>query len=153
MTACKSFSLVVYNKKGQSHRGAGQWQQGKDLNGPMGGFHRDSGLSFAVSAPTPIDGVSHLLRPILDLRGLNKFLRPLRCKMLTVPRVRQAILQGNWFAVIDLEDAYFQIPIWEGHRHYLRFAFNGRTFEFCVLPFGNKPFTRCMDAVLGPLRH
>lgn len=28
------------------------------------------------------------LRPILDLRGKNKFLRPLRCKILTVPRAR-----------------------------------------------------------------
>ncbi len=96
------------------------------------------------------------LRPILDLRGLNKFLRPLRCKMLTVPRVRQAVHQGDWFATIDLEDAYFQIPIWEGHRRYLRFAVNGRTLEFCVLPFGislaPRTFTRCMDAVLGPLR-
>ena len=96
------------------------------------------------------------LRPILDLRGLNTFLRPLRCKMLTVPRVRQSILQGDWVATIDLEDAYFQIPIWEGHRRYLRFAFNGRTFEFCVLPFGislaPRTFTRCMDAVLAPLR-
>ncbi len=47
------------------------------------------------------------LGPILDLRGLNKFLRPLRCKMLTVPRVRQAVLQGDWFATIDLEEVYF----------------------------------------------
>ncbi|KAK7919192.1 hypothetical protein WMY93_010476 [Mugilogobius chulae] len=36
------------------------------------------------------------LRPILDLRSLNKFLRPLKCKMLTVPRVRQAVLPGDW---------------------------------------------------------
>lgn len=27
------------------------------------------------------------LRPIFNLRGLNKYLRPLKCKMLTVPRV------------------------------------------------------------------
>ncbi|KAK7899532.1 hypothetical protein WMY93_020385 [Mugilogobius chulae] len=96
------------------------------------------------------------LRPILDLRSLNKFLRPLKCKMLTVPRVRQAVLPGDWFATIDLKDAYFQIPIWEGHRRYLRFAFAGKTYEFCVLPFGislaPRTFTRCMDAVLGPLR-
>lgn len=68
----------------------------------------------------------------------------------------QAVLQGDWFATIDLEDAYFQIPIWEGHRRYLQFAFNGRTFEFCFLPFGislaPRTFRRCMDAVLGPLR-
>ncbi|KAK7929150.1 hypothetical protein WMY93_005545 [Mugilogobius chulae] len=93
------------------------------------------------------------LRPILDLRSLNKFLRPLKCKMLTVPRVRQAVLPGDWFATIDLKDAYFQIPIWEGHRRYLRFAFAGKTYEFCVLPFGislaPRTFTRCMDAVLA----
>ena len=41
------------------------------------------------------------LRPILDLRGLNRFLRPLKFKMLIVPRVRQAIQAGDWFANID----------------------------------------------------
>ena len=55
------------------------------------------------------------LRPILDLRELNKYLRPLRCRFLTVPRVRQTIKAGDWFATIDLKDAYFQIPIWPGH--------------------------------------
>ncbi|XP_030008050.1 uncharacterized protein LOC115431636 [Sphaeramia orbicularis] len=96
------------------------------------------------------------LRPILDLRGLNKFLRPLKCKMLSIPRVKQAVLVGDWFATVDLKDAYFQIPIWEGHRRFLRFAFDGKIFEFCVLPFGislaPRTFTRCMDATLGPLR-
>ena len=45
------------------------------------------------------------LRPILDLRGLNRFLRPLRCKRLIIPRVQQAIHQDDWFATIDLENA------------------------------------------------
>ena len=96
------------------------------------------------------------LRPILDLRGLNTFLRPLRCKMLSVPRVHQSILQGDWVATIDLEDAYFQIPIWEGHRRLLMFALGGRTFEFCVLPFAisqaPRTFTRGRGTVLAPLR-
>ncbi|XP_073319983.1 uncharacterized protein [Pagrus major] len=95
------------------------------------------------------------LRPVLDLRGLNRYLRPLRCKMLTVPRVRQAINQGDWFATVDLKDAYFQKPIWRGHWHFLRFQSGDRTYEFIVLPFGislaPRTFTRCMDAVLGPL--
>lgn len=96
------------------------------------------------------------LRPILDLRGLNKHLRPLRCRMLTVPRVKQAISAGDWFATIDLKDAYFQIPIWQGHWRFLRFGFEDRIFEFQVLPFGislaPRTFTRCMDAVLAPMR-
>ena len=96
------------------------------------------------------------LRPVLDLRGLNRYLRPLWCKMLTAPRVRQAINQGDWFATIDLKDAYFQIPIWRGHWRFLRFQSGDRTYEFMVLPFGislaPRTFTRCMEAVLGPLR-
>ncbi|XP_061576587.1 uncharacterized protein LOC133442594 [Cololabis saira] len=96
------------------------------------------------------------LRPILDLRVLNKHLRPLRCRMLTIPRVRQAVTMGDWFATVDLKDAYFQIPIWPGHWRFLRFGFEGRRYEFQVLPFGislaPRTFTRCMDAVLAPLR-
>jgi len=51
------------------------------------------------------------------------------------------------FAVIDLEDAYFQIPIWEGH--YLRFTFDRRTFEFCVFPFGMSLAPPYIDKVHG----
>lgn len=29
---------------------------------------------------------------------------------------------GDWFATIDLRDAYYQIPMWEGHRQFLRFT-------------------------------
>ncbi|XP_045927397.1 uncharacterized protein LOC123984519 [Micropterus dolomieu] len=96
------------------------------------------------------------LRPVLDLRGLNKYLRPLRCNMLTIPRVWQAIAAGDWFTPIDLKDAYFQIPIWQGHWRILRFGFKGRVFEFQVLPFGislaPRTFTCCMDAVIAPMR-
>ncbi|KAI4785203.1 hypothetical protein KUCAC02_037901, partial [Chaenocephalus aceratus] len=67
--------------------------------------------------------------------------------------VRQAIQAGDRFSTIDLRDAYFQIPIWEGHRRFLRFC-KDKFFELCVLPFGislaPRTFTRCMDAVLGP---
>ena len=59
------------------------------------------------------------LRPVLDLRGLNQYLRPLWCRMRTVPRERQAINQGDWFATVDLKDAYLEralvlpsVPIW-----------------------------------------
>ena len=96
------------------------------------------------------------LCPILDLRGLNRYLRPLRCRLLTVPRVRQAVTAGDWFATIDLKDAYFQIPIWRGHWRFLQFGFADRVYKFQVLPFcislAPRTFTRCMDAALSPLR-
>lgn len=58
--------------------------------------------------------------------------------------------------VVDLEDAYFQVPIWNRHWRFLRFVFDCREYEFQVLPFGislaPRTFTRCMEAALAPLR-
>lgn len=46
------------------------------------------------------------LSPMLDLRGLNCYLCPLIYKMLMVPKVKQAISFGDWFATIDLKVIY-----------------------------------------------
>ena len=59
------------------------------------------------------------LRPILDLRVLNKYLRVLSFKMLTHRHIVQSVRQGDWFTTIDLTDAYFHVPICPGHRKYL----------------------------------
>ena len=53
--------------------------------------------------------------PFCNLRGLNEYLRPLKYKMLTIPRVRHAVNKGDWVVIINLKNAYFQIPIWKGH--------------------------------------
>ena len=95
-------------------------------------------------------------RPILDLRQLNKFLKVLPFRMLRLRTVFQAIRAGDWFTTVDLCDAYFHIPIRPAHRRFLGFAFQGRAFEYNVLPFGlslsPRTFTKCMDAALIPLR-
>lgn len=44
---------------------------------------------------------------MLDLRGLNCYLCPLIYKMLMVPKVKQAINVGDWFATIDLKVTYW----------------------------------------------
>ncbi|KAL0202363.1 hypothetical protein M9458_000381, partial [Cirrhinus mrigala] len=64
--------------------------------------------------------------------------------------------QGDWFTTVDLQDAYFHIPIHKDHKKYLRFYFQGNAYEYNVLPFGlslaPRTFTKCMDAALIPLR-
>ncbi len=47
------------------------------------------------------------LRPILDLRVLNRALHKLPFKMLTHRRMINYIKPQDWFAAIDLKDAYF----------------------------------------------
>ncbi|MGL5128314.1 MAG: hypothetical protein ACRC7D_09175, partial [Aeromonas popoffii] len=56
------------------------------------------------------------LRPILDLRYLNKSLRRYKFKMLTIPVIVAGIRKGDWFTTIDLKDAYFHISILPQHR-------------------------------------
>ncbi len=46
------------------------------------------------------------LRPILDLRVLNRALHKLPFKMLTHRRMIKCIQPQDWFAAIDLKDAY-----------------------------------------------
>lgn len=48
------------------------------------------------------------LRPILDLRHLNKALVKRAFKMLTLKQILALVLPGDWFFSVDLKDAYFQ---------------------------------------------
>ena len=76
------------------------------------------------------------LRPILDLRRLNKHLHKLPFRMLTQRRILGSVRHQDWFVVIDLKDAYFHVSILPRHRPFLRFAFEGRAYQYKVLPFG-----------------
>ncbi len=53
-------------------------------------------------------------------------------------------------------NAYFHIQIHLQHRQFLKFAFQGKIYEFKVLPFGlslaPRIFTKCVEAALTPLR-
>ncbi len=51
------------------------------------------------------------LRPILDLRVLNRALHKLPFKMLTQKRIFGCVRPLDWFAAIDLKDAYFHVSI------------------------------------------
>ncbi len=96
------------------------------------------------------------LRPIRDLRVLNRALHKLPFKMLTHRRMIKCIQPQDWFAAIDLKDAYFHVSILPRHRPFLRFAFEGRAWQYRVLPFGlslsPRVFTKVVEGALTPLR-
>ncbi len=96
------------------------------------------------------------LRPILDLRVLNRALHKLPFKMLTQKRIFGCVRPLDWFAAIDLKDAYFHVSILPRHRPFLRFAFDSRAYQYKVLPFGlslsPRVFTKVVEAALIPLR-
>ncbi|ROL51349.1 Transposon Ty3-G Gag-Pol polyprotein [Anabarilius grahami] len=96
------------------------------------------------------------LRPIIDLRVLNRSVKKLKFKMLTLKQIIPQIRSEDWFVAIDLKDAYFHVSIHPSHRKFLRFAFGGEAYQYRVLPFGlslsPRTFTKCVDAALAPLR-
>lgn len=65
------------------------------------------------------------LHPIVDLRVLNKYLRTYRFKILTLKQLLITVSLEDWFATIDLTDAYFHVVIHPHHRQFLHFAFEG----------------------------
>ena len=93
---------------------------------------------------------------ILDLQGLNTFLKVLPFRMLGMADVLQSVAQEAWFLSIDLIDAYFHVAIAPHHRQFLRFTFQGRAYQFKVMPSGlslaPRIFTRCVAAALAPIQ-
>ena len=86
---------------------------------------------------------------------LNRFIRPQKFRMLTLDTIIPLLSQGDWFVVLNLQDAYFHICIRPSHQKYLRFQFNNVSYQFCSLPFGfstvPRTFTKCMAPVMAYL--
>ena len=76
--------------------------------------------------------------------------------MLTLAQVLQALEEEDWLVSLDLQDAYFHIPIYLSHRKYLRFCLGGQHYQFKVLPFGltttPRVFTKVLAVVAAQLR-
>jgi len=96
------------------------------------------------------------LRPVIDLSALNRHITLERFKMETTRSIREAILPGEWAVSIDLKDAYLHIPMHPSSRKYLRFQFEGKAYQFRVLPFGISTapflFSKLMVVVAAAVR-
>ena len=90
-------------------------------------------------------------RPIIDLSTLNGYIANSKFHMETPQTVLRAVRSGDWMISVDLQDAYFQVPIHPDSRKYLRFVFRGVSYQFKVLCFGltiaPQVFTRLMAPV------
>ena len=75
-------------------------------------------------------------RPVIDLKNLNAHIHAPHFRMFTTGSVLSSVEKGDYAFKIDLQDAYFHVPIHPSSRKYLRFAFENRVYQFQVLPFG-----------------
>ena len=75
-------------------------------------------------------------RPVINLAPLNNYLYVTKFKMETTASVIRSLRKGDFMVSIDLQDAYFQIPIHLSARRYLRFCLRGKVYQFKALCFG-----------------
>ena len=94
-------------------------------------------------------------RPVIDLKSLNARISAPHFCMSNTGSVLSTMRKGDYAFKIDLQDAYFHIPIHPSSRKYLRFAFKNKVYQFRVLPFtlntAPQVFTRLGHTVAGYL--
>ena len=95
-------------------------------------------------------------RPVINLKSLNRYVITHHFKMESIRTVKGLMQRGDWLVKLDLKDAYLTVPIHSSHQKYLRFQWQGQTWEFKVLPFGlsSAPYTfsKLMKPVVSTLR-
>ena len=95
--------------------------------------------------------------PVIDLKNLNAHIHAPHFRMFTTSSVLSSVEKGDYAFKIDLQDAYFHVPIHPSSRKYLRFALENRVYQFRVLPFGlntaPQVFTRLGHTVTAYLHH
>ena len=76
------------------------------------------------------------LRPIFDLRGLNRHVKVRNFRLFSHLKVPDFLQDGDWMTRIDMSLAFLHVPIADSHRCLLRFVYNKELFQWTSLPFG-----------------
>ena len=95
-------------------------------------------------------------RFILNVKGLNRFIEKSHFKMENFRTASKLIMKDCYMGSLDIEDAYFCVPIHRDYKKFLRFTLRGVIYQFNCLPFGisSAPmvFPKIMKPVMNTLR-
>ena len=95
-------------------------------------------------------------RPVINLRYLNEFVHYDHFKQETFKVVLDLLQKNDFLTSVDLQDAYFSIPVHEQDQKYLKFTWNGSLYKFICVCFGLKSapflFTKVLKAVFAWFR-
>ena len=112
--------------------------------------HRTPGFYSKVFL-VPKKGVQ--LRPIVNLKPLNRYITTQQFRMTTIKEVFQLLQQKDWAIWLDLKDAYFHVPVHPCHRRFLQFIWQGQAFHYKCLPFGLSSSPRVFTRITKPVVH
>ena len=89
------------------------------------------------------------MRPVINLRPQNRYLKKEHFKMDTLKKVINLVKPNDWAISLDLSDAYLHIPIFQKHRKYLRFCIAGQCWQWKCLCFGPSTAPRVFSKVIS----
>lgn len=93
------------------------------------------------------------VRLCIDARRINKIILPMRDSSPPLNELLASFGGKSIFSSVDFTSGYWQIPLDSNVRKYTAFVFDGRTYQFCVVPFGlnisNTAFQQALEAVLA----
>uniref|UniRef100_A0A2S2NNN8 RNA-directed DNA polymerase n=1 Tax=Schizaphis graminum TaxID=13262 RepID=A0A2S2NNN8_SCHGA len=99
-----------------------------------------------------VNKVNGSVRLCLDARRVNQIIQPMRD---TSPPMEELLAEfggKRYFTSLDFSAGYWQIPLHPDVRKYTAFVYNGRTYQFCVVPFGlnisNTAFGQGLETIL-----
>lgn len=75
-------------------------------------------------------------RLIFNLKSLNFYVHPPKFRLISLKKVSQIIQRGDYLVKIDISNAYYHLPVWDSHRRFLSFYFQGQIYNMNCLPFG-----------------
>ena len=90
------------------------------------------------------------VRVILNLKQFNENIDKIHFKMETLKSAIAIIQQNDYFASIDLKDAYYSVLVHQDDRKYLRFMWEGKHYQFRSLPQGLSCSPRVFTKLLKP---
>ena len=89
-------------------------------------------------------------RMILNLKGLNNFVEYKHFKMEHLNHALLSIKPKCFMGSIDLKDAYYNVPIHENFRIFMRFKWKGHVMEYQCLCFGLSSAPRMFTKLMKP---
>ena len=102
----------------------------------------------SVFLVTKKDGGNRL---IINLKNLNSYITYQHFKLKGLHLLKQILQKWDLMVKIDLKDAYFCVPMHKKHRHFLRFMWEGKCYQFNCLPFSLGPAPLMFTKLLKPV--
>lgn len=93
------------------------------------------------------------VRLCLDARRVNRVILPMRDTSPPLDELLARFGGKTIFSSLDFSAGYWQVLLHPAVRKFTAFVFEGRTYQFCVVPFGlnisNTAFGKALEAVLN----